>query len=291
MTSVAMNPTLVVLALAGLVVVLLVLERRHPLRVQKHAMLRRLILNAAITALAVGTAFALVKPAIASGLQHVAILRVGLLQWIDLPPALALVVGVLLLDLTFYFWHMANHRVPWLWRFHLVHHIDPDLDVSTAFRFHYGEVALSAAFRMVQIVLIGASPLIVATYEIIFQASTLFQHSNVRLPFRLERILIRVLVTPRMHGIHHSEVPSENRSNFSVVFNWWDRLHRTLRLNVPQQRIMIGIPAYGPGADTALGTVLMLPFGRQRDAWRRPDGTLAKRAERLVDAPLHELAA
>jgi sterol desaturase/sphingolipid hydroxylase (fatty acid hydroxylase superfamily) len=224
-------------------------------------------------------------------MQTVEGFRFGLLQWIALPPALAFVVGVLLLDLSFYLWHLSNHRLPFLWRFHVVHHIDPDLDVSTAFRFHFGEVALSTGFRVVQILLVGASPLTIAIYELMFQANTLLQHSNVRLPIRVERFLNHVLVTPRMHGIHHSMVQRENTSNFSVVFAWWDRLLRTLRLNVPQQCIVIGIPAYDADADNATGALLLLPFHAQPDPWRRHDGTHPARDDELAGAPLARLAA
>ena len=107
-------------------------------------------------------------------------------------------------------------------------------------RFHFGEVALSALFRVAQIALIGVTPFTFALYEIMFELNTLFQHSNVRLPFAFERWLNALIVTPRMHGIHHSDVRRENQSNFSVVFSIWDRLHRTLRLNVAQSRIAIG---------------------------------------------------
>src|SRR5690606_5035552 len=121
---------------------------------------------------------------------------------------------------------------PFLWRFHNVHHLDPDLDVSTALRFHFGEIAFSAAFRVVQISAIGVGAPVYWAYELCFQAGTLFHHSNVRLPLRLERALSRLLVTPRMHGIHHSQVEAEASSNYGVLLPWWDLLHRTLRLNV-----------------------------------------------------------
>jgi sterol desaturase/sphingolipid hydroxylase (fatty acid hydroxylase superfamily) len=199
--------------------------------------------------------------------------------------------GLVLLDFTFYFWHYANHRVPLLWRFHVVHHIDPDLDVSTAFRFHFGEVALSAAFRVVQIALIGAPPLAVMIYEFLFQANTLFHHSNVRLPIRVERALNWILVTPRMHGIHHSMVRQENTSNFSVVFSIWDRLRGTATLNVPQQEIVIGIPAYEKSSDNAVATLLTLPFRHQPDAWRRADGSAVTRERARSDVPVRVLAA
>ena len=189
------------------------------------------------------------------------------------------------MDIAFYYWHVPNHRIPLLWRFHNVHHIDPDLDVSTAFRFHAGEVALSAGFRLVQIAVIGVSPLTFAIYELVFQANTLFHHSNVHLPLRVERLLNKILVTPRMHGIHHSEVWRENNSKYSVVFPWWDRLHHTLRLNIPQSRIVIGIPGYAAGADNKLGRALLMPFERQRNYWRRPDGTAAERSSTDIGSP------
>jgi hypothetical protein len=114
-------------------------------------------------------------------------------------------------------------------------------------------------------------------YELVFQANTLFHHSNVRLPIRIERLLNLVLVTPRMHGIHHSQVRDETNSNYSVVFSWWDRLHRTMGLNVPQSDIVIGVPGYSNPADNTLWNDLVLPFRPQRDYWRRPDGAIVLR--------------
>lgn len=286
-----MNTIYTAITIGGLFLALFLLERALPLRRPRHPGLRRWVVNLSISALALGTAFALVRPAATAAMEASESWRFGLLQWIELPPALAFVVAVLLLDLTFYFWHFANHRVPLLWRFHLVHHIDPDVDVSTAFRFHFGEVALSAGFRIVQILLIGAPPLTVAVYELIFQANTLFHHSNVQLPIRVERLLNHVLVTPRMHGIHHSMVQRENTSNFSVVFAFWDRLCSTLILNVPQQEIVIGIPAYETGSDNRLGALLPLPFRRQRDPWRRPDGTRVTRHDNAGGTAANFLAA
>jgi sterol desaturase/sphingolipid hydroxylase (fatty acid hydroxylase superfamily) len=172
---------------------------------------------------------------------------------------------------------VANHRIPFLWRFHNVHHIDPELDVSTAFRFHCGEVALSAGFRVVQVAAIGPPAWIFLIYEGVFQANTVFHHSNVRLPIQVERRLNWVLVTPRMHGIHHSQVRDETNSNYSVVFSWWDRLHRTLGLSIPQRDIVIGVPAYSAPTDNRFWDNLLLPFRAQRDYWRRPDGTIVQR--------------
>jgi len=272
--------------LSSLALILFVLERFVPLRIPRHALARRLLVNLSISALAIGVAAALVQPTATAMLQYVLDRRFGLIYLVDLPAPVQLVIGFALMDLMFYYWHLANHKIPLLWRFHNVHHIDPDLDVSTAFRFHFGEVALSAGFRVVQITLIGVSPLTFAIYEMVFQANTLFQHSNVRLPVWVERLLNKILVTPRMHGIHHSEVWRENNSNFSVVFPWWDGLHRTLRLNVPQSRIVIGIPGYATTADSRLGNALLLPFVRQRSYWQGVDGINVERNPADIKMPL-----
>ena len=194
------------------------------------------------------------------------------------------------MDLLFYWWHVANHRIPFLWRFHNVHHIDPDLDVSTAFRFHFGEIGMSAGFRALQIGVIGLSAPMFAAYELVFQANTLFHHSNVRLPIGVERWLALVLVTPRMHGIHHSQARDETNSNYSVVFSWWDRLHRTIGLNVPQADIVVGVPAYSGPDDNTISNTLLLPFRRQRDYWLLPDGTSVGRRSTVKSMDRSHLA-
>jgi len=256
---------------------LLAAERLFPLRRSGSALLARLVINLAVSALAYATAMIAVRPSAIYTLDWTVRSSFGVVQLVPLPEWARFILGFLLLDLSFYYWHVANHKVPFLWRFHNVHHIDPDLDVSTGFRFHFGEVLLSTLFRVVQVGLIGMSFATLAVYEAVFQANTLFQHSNVRLPIRLERLLNKVLVTPRMHGIHHSQVQPETNSNFGVVFPFWDRLHRTIGLNVPQSMIEIGIAGYSTPDDNRLWDALALPFRRQRDYWRKPDGTVPRR--------------
>ena len=118
---------------------------------------------------------------------------------------------MLLMDYTLYVWHVLTHRVPALWRFHAVHHIDLDLDASTAVRFHFGELTLSTPWRVAQVVVIGTSPLALSIWQTGLLMSILFHHSNVELPLAIERRLGRVFVTPRMHGIHHSQVRGRDR--------------------------------------------------------------------------------
>jgi sterol desaturase/sphingolipid hydroxylase (fatty acid hydroxylase superfamily) len=163
-------------------------------------------------------------------------------------------------------WHLLNHRVAFLWRFHLAHHVDLDLDASTALRFHFGEIGLSLVFRLAQLAVIGASPLAVAAWQSALFASIFFHHGNTRLPIALERWLVRLIVTPRMHGIHHSTARSERDSNFASVLTVWDFLHRTALLHVPQAEVRIGVPPYLDPAQVRLGAVLALPFTRIRPA-------------------------
>ena len=264
--------------LAGFFLLLLLLEALFPLRYRTWALVGRLLVNLCVSALAFAAAAWVVRPIGLSLAAWMSAKSFGLLYIVPLPAVVQFGLAFLLMDLTFYYWHLANHMLPVLWRFHNVHHIDPDLDASTALRFHVGEVLFSAGFRILQVGLIGLPPLTYMIYEGVFQASTLFQHSNIRLPLQVEHLLNIVLVIPRMHGIHHSTVVGEANSNYSVVFPWWDRLHRSLRLNVPQSAIIIGVPAYQEPTDHTLWNVLALPFRRQRDYWCWPDGTQPVRA-------------
>jgi sterol desaturase/sphingolipid hydroxylase (fatty acid hydroxylase superfamily) len=267
------NPRLGLLLLATFFALLFILERLFPLRSRTAAILQRLLLNLTISALAFLAAAALVRPAGGWVLRWSSEKSFGLLHWLALPAPVTFGLGFLLMDVSFYYWHRANHKIPFLWRFHNVHHIDGDLDVSTAFRFHFGEVGFSAGFRVAQILLFGVSGWTYGIYELVFQANTMFHHSNWRLPLRLEQCLNKILVTPRMHGIHHSQVERETNSNFSTVFSWWDRLHRSIELGIAQADITIGVPAYTGAADKKLRDSLFLPFQSQRDYWRKPDGT------------------
>jgi sterol desaturase/sphingolipid hydroxylase (fatty acid hydroxylase superfamily) len=284
-----MNPVVTAAAVAAAVLLLLGAERLVPLRPWRSPWFRELAINLAMSVLAFGVSAVLVRPAVLRSMGWSERQTFGLSYLVELPPPARGVLVFLLLDLAFYYWHRLNHQWPALWRLHNVHHCDPDLGVSTSFRFHFGEVALSTVFRVVQVTVIGASFPAFAVYEAAFQLNTLFHHSNVRLPIRLERWLNRVLVTPRMHGIHHSQVQEETDSNYSVVLPWWDWLHRTLRLNVPQSRIVIGVPGYAAPADNRLWDLVAMPFRRQREYWLRPDGEKVRRNPGDLGPKLHRL--
>lgn len=189
----------------------------------------------------------------------------GLNYLYELLPWAEAIIGVLVFDYTNYLWHILNHRIPLLWRFHLVHHTDPDLDLSTATRFHFGEMIGSVFFRGAFVFLSGASPLVIIIYEIIFESATMFHHSNTRLPIPFEKALNKIIVTPRMHGIHHSIIKNEADSNYSVIFSFWDRLHHTAKLNIHQDDVVIGVPAYSDKKELTASYLLKLPFTKIRE--------------------------
>ena len=270
-------PNFYAAGVAAAFVVLLLLETWRPLRRRKRSRGQRYWINFAFTALGFAAGSLTVRPA-ALGLAFWAQSHsFGLLQLLPLPSWAETALAVLWLDFTFYYWHRFNHLRPLLWRFHNVHHVDPDLDVTTSFRFHFVEVLYSTPFRVLQVALFGVSPVTYLLYECLFNCATMFHHSNVRLPLALERLLNRLIVTPRMHGIHHSALGPETNSNYSVVFSFWDRLNRSLRLNVPQAEVVIGVPGYLLPADNRVLRLLTLPLTKQRPYWRWPSGKTALR--------------
>jgi sterol desaturase/sphingolipid hydroxylase (fatty acid hydroxylase superfamily) len=196
--------------------------------------------------------------------------RWGLVARLGLPGWARDLAAIVLLDYTLYLWHVLLHRTAWLWRFHLVHHVDLELDASTGLRFHAGELLASVPWRAGQVLLIGAGPRAVTAWESLLVVSVMFHHSNVELPIAVERVLSRFVVTPRMHAVHHSIVRDETDSNFSSGLTLWDRLHRTLRLNVPQEAIVIGVPAYRDPGGLGLSEILEMPFVADRPSWQLP---------------------
>jgi sterol desaturase/sphingolipid hydroxylase (fatty acid hydroxylase superfamily) len=270
------NPLLVVLVL-----ILLFLQWCFPLRRQHFSLLRRLIRNyaASIPGLVI-VRFAMLPIPMAIALWTQA-RHFGLFNWLGLPGWIGAIGGFLLMDYAYWWWHWVNHMVPLFWRFHNVHHTDLDMDVTTAARFHFGEMFFSTGFLTLLLLVSGIAPLTFVVFLIVFEASTCFHHSNWRLPIGLERTLNLVMVTPRMHGIHHSIVERETNSNWGSVFCWWDKFHGTLRRDIPQDAITIGVAAYRDERELTLGRLLTLPFGKQRE-WRLPNGEVPERPRQVA---------
>lgn len=187
--------------------------------------------------------------------------RFGLLNRVEWPAWVEWALATVLFDAWMYGWHLANHKVPLLWRFHQVHHADAELDASSALRFHTGEIALSSIARLVILPLLGMSFVQLLAYELILQPIILLHHSNVRFPEALDRVLRLVIVTPRIHWVHHSKVRAETDSNYASVLSCWDRLFRTLRWKDAPE-LELGLPYTGERETRSLPRMLALPFRR-----------------------------
>ena len=224
---------------------------------------RRVLRNLAVAGATAVVAQVAEKPVVEPLTAMVERRRWGLLQRLRLPAWLEVPLAVVLMDYTLYWWHILLHRVPWLWRCHAVHHVDLELDASTALRFHFTEFLASIPYRAAQVVLIGVRPKPFTAWQAATAILVVFHHSNIRLPLGLERRLSRLMVTPRLHGIHHSVVPEETDSNFSSGLTVWDFLHGTIRMNVPQDEITIGVPAYCDPAEVTFPKIMKMPFEEQ----------------------------
>lgn len=250
------------------------LENRRPLRRSVESKAVRSGRNLAVAAVAALALQIFEKPVTAPLTKLVERRNLGLLKIIRLPKWFETIFAVVLMDYTLYLWHVLTHKVPFLWRFHLVHHVDLDLDASTAVRFHFGELIISVLWRSAQILVIGVSPSSFAAWQFFLFPSILFHHSNVNLPFDLDRKLQRFVVTPRLHGIHHSIIREETDSNWSSGLTIWDRLHGTLRSGAAQEEIIIGVPAYQNPQEVVLPEILRLPFEKQKNDWQLPEADL-----------------
>lgn len=186
----------------------------------------------------------------------------GLLHVLAVPPALAIPLSVILLDLAIWTQHLVFHHVPALWRLHRMHHTDTEFDVTTALRFHPVEIVLSMLIKMAVVALLGAPAVAVVLFEVLLNACAMFSHGNVRLPSGLERALRLVLVTPEMHRVHHSALRAETDSNFGFCLSVWDRLFGT---HLPQpaaghERMVIGLEGFRAPAEARLDRLLTQPF-------------------------------
>ncbi|RUO55627.1 sterol desaturase family protein [Pseudidiomarina homiensis] len=187
----------------------------------------------------------------------------GLLQQTSLPLWLITVIGFLILDCAIYWQHRLFHRIPLLWRVHRMHHADTDFDTTTGLRFHPVEILLSMLIKIGVVVTFGIAPMTVLIFEIILNATSLFNHGNVALPRRLERPVRALIVTQEMHRIHHSQIPRETDSNFSFNLSIWDRLFGTYNAlpTKGSDGIEIGLKEYPAGQDsTKLSYLLAIPF-------------------------------
>jgi sterol desaturase/sphingolipid hydroxylase (fatty acid hydroxylase superfamily) len=193
----------------------------------------------------------------------------GLFNLIHVPQPLTILLSVLTLDSAIYLQHLMFHAVPLLWRLHRVHHADLDFDVTTGARFHPIEIGLSMLIRFAVILALGPPAVAVLVFEVLLNASSMFNHGNVRIPAAVERVLRWAVVTPDMHRVHHSIDPRESNSNFGFSLPWWDRLFGTYRA-APQaghEAMMIGIAQFRSPRELWLDMMLLQPFQSEDGAY------------------------
>ena len=195
----------------------------------------------------------------------------GLMNQLALPPWVAIPVAVLVLDLAIYLQHIVFHVVPVLWRFHRMHHADLDFDVTTGIRFHPLSILVSALIKLAVVLAIGPPVIAVLVFEVLLNATSMFNHSNLKIPVSVDRMLRYLVVTPDMHRVHHSMDGAEMNRNFGFNFPWWDRLFGTY-LDQPalgHDNMIVGLEQFRTRGDLGLGRMLVQPF--VRDSTGDPD--------------------
>ena len=198
--------------------------------------------------------------AIVSTATYVQTHRMGLLNTVQAPGWAKIVVTVAFMDFMLYVWHLLNHEVPLLWRFHRVHHSDLNMDVSSATRFHIGELAISALIKISLIFFLGASPVGVLIFESALVLCAQFHHSSLKVPRWFEKIWWILFVPPSMHRIHHSVIIKERNTNYGTIFSLWDRFLGTLLTDVDQGKIRIGVGGYHKPEKLNFHQLLVMPF-------------------------------
>jgi len=224
---------------------------------------RHYVVNLALGGLNAAVAAVLFAGLLLAATEWARVHSFGLLHAVALPDFVEWGLALVLFDAWQYAWHRLNHAVPLLWRFHAVHHSDREMDASTAVRFHTGEIVLSGALRLALVPLLGLSLPQLALYELVALPIVMLHHSNAAIPARLDALLRWVIVTPRMHWVHHSQWQPETDSNFSSIFSWWDRLCGSFRTHPAPQEIALGLDTVA--AEDSRGPLRLLrqPFRRR----------------------------
>jgi sterol desaturase/sphingolipid hydroxylase (fatty acid hydroxylase superfamily) len=249
-------------AALGIFCIMIIWEYVQPRRVQRVARKQRWPVNLGLAAFNVGvmrlTFGSLAYLSAVSAADH----GYGLLNQWPVGEWLSIIVTVLLLDFAIYCQHIVSHKWPLLWRLHQVHHTDLEFDATTAVRFHPLEIMISMVYKVLCIVLIGANPWAVIAFEIILNGAATFNHSNINIPPAIDKKLRWLLITPDMHRIHHSTVPTETDSNYGFSISCWDRLCRTYvdQPLQPQTTMAIGLKPFRQQQELGFVRLLLLPF-------------------------------
>lgn len=245
----------------GTLFVLAIAEVQYPRRVLAHSKAARWFVNLTLT-IVDGVLVKLILGAAAVGVAAYSQSKGwGLINYLELPWIVGFFVGFIFLDFMVYLMHVIAHALPFLWRFHIVHHTDLDFDVTTALRFHPLEIIISMLYKIMLVVAIGADPITVMIFEAILNASAQFNHSNLNIPKGLDEKIRKVVITPDFHRIHHSVLVEETNSNFGFFLSWWDKLFGTYKPqpSVEHTEMAIGVDVYRDAEELSLQGVLMIP--------------------------------
>ncbi len=257
LASLTTRPAALKTSAAGAVFLLLFIGERVFAAARAPQSKARLVRNIGLWAVVLVLSPLIVAPITALGANHLLWRRPD--AWAD--GWLLLALDVVLLDFWVYWMHRAWHRVPLLWRFHKVHHLDEFLDTTSAFRFHFGEVAVSAALRLIPVTLLAIPLVHVVIFEAIFLSVVIFHHSNLRAPAVLERTLARLIVTPSIHWVHHHAIRRDTDSNYGAIFSVWDRLFGSFSPNRRRLDMKIGVESL---EDAPFLKLMLMPFLKER---------------------------
>ncbi|RJX30105.1 MAG: sterol desaturase family protein [Desulfarculus sp.] len=238
----------------------LLLELILPYRRPSVSKLKRWLINLGITTFNTLILRLVLGSAIVATAAYVTQQKMGVLNLVAMPYWLKLLATLVFMDFMLYIWHLLNHEVPFFWRFHRVHHTDLNMDVSTATRFHLGELAISAGIKIGLVFFLGADLLGVTIFETALVLAAQFHHSSLKVPWWFERLFWLLFVPPSMHRIHHSVKIPERNSNYGTIFSLWDRLLGTMVSRVEQGRIIIGVGGHFDQSELGLHRLLVMPF-------------------------------
>jgi sterol desaturase/sphingolipid hydroxylase (fatty acid hydroxylase superfamily) len=253
-------------AASGVLILLMIAEWRHPRATQMLARGQRWPQNFAMAALNMLIVSLIIPLSTVSTAYYAETQNWGILRSFELPVLLGTALSVIVLDFVIYGQHRMLHKFPFLWRFHRLHHADPEFDVSTALRFHPAEIVLSLLVKFLSIAILGISVESVIIFEISLNAMATFNHANFKLPQKLDQLIRMLIVTPEMHRIHHSIIYGDQHSNFGFNLSLWDRIFRTYAAK-PQQshsKIEVGLQEFQKIEFLKFSEMLKAPF------WRTP---------------------
>lgn len=281
----AHEPVIRLASFVGIFVLMAAWEFVAPRRPLASPRVRRWPTNLSIVALNTLTARVLFSTGAVGAAALAAERQWGALNLVGWPQWASVLAALVVMDVVLYLQHVVFHAVPVLWRLHMMHHADLDVDVTTGARFHPVEIVLSMLIKLAAIVVIGAPPAAVLTFEVVLNAASMFNHSNVRMPLPLDRVLRWIVVTPDMHRIHHSVVRDETNSNFGFSVSWWDRLLGTYRPEpaTSQIEMPLGLEQFRDPRDLTLVGSLVLPFRGRSGVYPLGRGD-QRAADRVIDA-------